>query len=130
MRKLLCVLILLAVSQPVDARQRHVTENEAKPEVLAHPEGCPRRAFCGCGAALRVFGHAVRSLWLASAWFKFPRTSPAPGMVAVRQHHVMVLEAHVSGSSWLVYDANGGGHRTWRHVRSIAGFVVVNPQHG
>jgi hypothetical protein len=96
-------------------------------EILPHPAGCPKRAFCGCGAAVKVFGEPIRSLRLARAWFKFPRTSPAPGMVAVRRHHVMVLESHVEGKDWLVYDANSGGRKTRRHVRSIAGFVIVNP---
>lgn len=97
--------------------------------VVAHPEGCPWRQFCGCGASIRVFGRSIRSLWLAAAWFKFPRTSPAPGMAAVRNHHVMVLESHVSGDVWTVYDANSGGHQTRVHQRSIAGYAIVNP-HG
>lgn len=96
--------------------------------IVEHPAGCPRSAFCGCGAAVRVFGHPVRELWLASNWFKFPRTSPAPGMVAVRNHHVMVLEADLGGGMWRVYDANSGGHATRIHARSIAGYAVVNPR--
>lgn len=93
------------------------------------PPGCPH-AFCGCGAALYVFGKIVPALNLAANWLRFPRTSPAPGMVAVRRHHVMVLEApgHAPGV-WLVHDSNGGRHLTWRHERSLAGYVVVNP-HG
>lgn len=99
------------------------------PSIVAHPSGCPSRAFCGCGAAVRVFGSPVRSLWLAANWFKFPRTSPAPGTVAVRRHHVFVLEADLGGGVWRVYDANSGGHATRVHARSIAGYVIVNP-HG
>lgn len=97
--------------------------------VVAHPEGCPRSAFCGCGAAVRVFGHSVRELWLAANWFKFPRAAPASGMVAVRRHHVFVLEQHLGGETWLAYDANSGGHATRIHARSIAGYAIVNP-HG
>lgn len=97
-------------------------------QVVEHPDGCPRRAFCGCGAAVRVFGAPIRSLWLAAAWFRFPRTSPAPGMVAVRRHHVFVLEQHLGGSTWLAFDANSGGHATRIHARSIAGFVIVDPK--
>ena len=96
--------------------------------IVAHPEGCPWRQFCGCGASIRVFGRSIRSLWLAAAWFKFPRATPAPGMAAVRNHHVMVLESHVSGDVWTVYDANSGGHQTRVHQRSIAGYVIVNPR--
>lgn len=96
--------------------------------VVAHPSGCPARAFCGCGAAVRIFGRPVRALWLASAWFRFPRTLAAPGMAAVRRHHVFVLEQHLSGSTWLAYDANSGRHLTRLHPRSIAGYIIVNPR--
>jgi hypothetical protein len=96
-------------------------------EIVSHPSGCPARQFCGCGAAVRVFGAPVRSLWLAAAWFKFPRSMPAPGMVAVRRHHVFVLEAELSPGIWRVYDANSGGHKTRIHARSIAGYRIVNP---
>lgn len=98
-------------------------------QTVSHPSGCPARAFCGCGAAVRVFGRPIRDLWLAANWFRFPRVAPASGMVAVRRHHVFVLEAHLSGSTWQVYDANSGGRRTRIHARSIAGYAIVNP-HG
>jgi len=98
-------------------------------EIVAHPSGCPARLFCACGAAVRVFGAPLRSLWTAAAWFKFPRSSPAPGMVAVRSHHVFVLEQHIEGNVWLAFDANSGGHATRIHARSIAGYAIVNP-HG
>ena len=97
---------------------------------LPHPAGCPARAFCGCGAAVEVFGVAKRALWLAAAWFHFPHTSPAPGMVAVRSHHVFVLRSHIGGSEWLVADYNSGGHQSRLHQRSISGFVIVNPHGG
>lgn len=96
--------------------------------IVEHPAGCPRSAFCGCGASVRIFGHSVRELWLAANWFRFPRTSPAPGMVAVRRHHVMVLEADLGGGMWQVYDANSGAHATRVHARSIAEYVIVNPR--
>lgn len=97
--------------------------------IVSHPSGCPGSAFCGCGASVRIFGHPVRELFLAHNWFKFPRTSPAPGMVAVRNHHVWVLESQVSGDTWIGYDANSGGHQTRIHARRLAGYVIVNP-HG
>lgn len=132
MRALILVLaILCATATGADARghrarHHHVATYDAT--VVAHPAGCPSRAFCGCGAAIRVFGHSVRRLWLAANWFGFPRAAPGWHMAAVRRHHVMVLESQVSGSEWLVYDANSGGHMTRLHVRSIAGFVIVNPR--
>jgi hypothetical protein len=94
--------------------------------VGGRPTGCPR-SFCGCGAAIRVFGRIVPELNLASNWLRFPRTSPASGMVAVRHGHVFVLEQHVSGDLWMAYDANSGGHATRIHARSIRGYTVVNP---
>lgn len=98
--------------------------------VLPHPPGCPRRAFCGCGAAVEVFGRPIRSLWLAANWLRFPRTSPAPGMVAARRGHVFVIRQVLGGGRVLAYDANSGGRKTRLHVRSLAGFVVVDPRGG
>jgi hypothetical protein len=94
--------------------------------VSGRPSGCPR-SFCGCGAALRVFGRVVPGLNLAANWLRFPRTSPAPGMVAARHGHVFVLEQHVEGDTWMAYDANSGGHATRIHARSLRGYTVVNP---
>lgn len=99
----------------------------ARAEIVSHPAGCPARAFCGCGAAVRVFGQPIRSLWLAANWFRFPRAAPAPGRVAVRRHHVFVLEQHLGGNVWQVYDANSGGRATRIHPRSIAGYTIVEP---
>ena len=109
-----------------DPRPRQ--ETDGGDTVVEHPQGCPRTAFCGCGAALRVFGHVERSLMAAASWFRFPRAAPAPGMAAVRRHHVMVLEADMGGGRWRVYDANAGRHLTRIHVRSIAGYTIVNPR--
>ncbi len=63
------------------------------------------------------------------AWYRFPRTSPASVMVAVRRHHVFVLQHHVAGDVWMVYDANSGKRQTRLHHRSIDGWTIVNP-HG
>ena len=117
---------LYATAPGWQTRQR--VPQAARGAVVAHPAGCPARAFCGCGASVRVFGRPVRGLYLAAAWLRFPRAAHAPGMVAARSHHVMVLEQHVSGDDWLVYDANSGGHATRLHVRSIRGYAIVNPR--
>ena len=102
--------------------------NVASAELVSgRPSGCPR-SFCGCGASLRVFGRIVPELNLASNWLRFPRTAPAPGMVAARHGHVFVLEAHVEGDTWMAYDANSGGHATRIHARSLRGYTVVNPR--
>jgi hypothetical protein len=94
--------------------------------VSGRPSGCPS-SFCGCGASLRVFGRIVPGLNLAANWLRFPRTSPAPGMVAARRGHVFVLERHVEGDTWMAYDANSGGHATRIHSRSLRGYTIVNP---
>jgi hypothetical protein len=119
-----------AARSAIHSRHRDIDHTSYAGEIVAHPAGCPRSAYCGCGAAVRVFGHPVRELWLAANWFKFPRAEAAPGMAAVRRHHVFVLEQHLRGDTWLVYDANSGGHATRLHGRSIAGFAIVNPRAG
>ena len=92
------------------------------------PTGCPRN-FCGCEASRYLFGHLRPDLNLASNWMrKFPRTSPAPGMAAVRNHHVMILMSQVDGGNWLVHDGNSGSGLTREHVRSIGGYIIVDPQ--
>lgn len=112
-------------------QQKRIFEAKSQQaQIVAHPSGCPSRSFCGCGAAVRVFGHSVRELWLAANWFKFPRVAPGVGMVAVRRHHVFVLEADLGGGVWSVYDANSGSHLTRVHARSLAGYVIVNPHGG
>lgn len=116
MRRFALVAAFLALAAP------------ARAEILPHPAGCPRVAFCGCGAALHIFGRPIRALWLAAAWFRFPRAMPAPGRAAVRRHHVFVLERHIEGNVWLVYDANSGGHLTRLHARSISGYIIVEPR--
>ncbi len=97
---------------------------------LAHPAGCPSTSFCGCGASIEVFGHSVRDLWLAANWFRFPPAQPAPGMVAVRSHHVMVIRSVVGPGTAVVFDANSGHHRTQVHTVSLAGYSIRNPHGG
>jgi hypothetical protein len=112
----------------VEFNRREVSRVDVAGEKIAggRPSGCPR-SFCGCGAALRVFGRIVPELNLASNWLRFPRTAPAPGMVAARHDHVFVLEQHLEGDTWMAYDANSGGHATRIHARSLRGYAVVNP---
>jgi hypothetical protein len=97
--------------------------------VGGRPAGCPH-AFCGCGAAIRVFGHIVPELNLAANWLRFPRAAPAPGMVAARYGHVFVLEQSLGGDIWMAYDANSGRGATRIHARSLRGYTIVNPHAG
>lgn len=92
------------------------------------PAGCPYQ-YCGCEASLYVFGEIRPMLNVARNWRKyFPRAMPAPGMAAVRTHHVMILMSHVDGKRWLVHDGNFN-HVTREHIVSIRGYTIVDP-HG
>ena len=132
MRYLILILLALIWAGPAQARHRHHHRHHAAVQaastVVEHPAGCPHRQFCGCGAAVHVFGRPVRDLWLAANWFRFPRALPAPGMAAVRRHHVFVLEQYIGGDVWLSYDANSGRGLTRVHPRSISGYAIVNPR--
>jgi hypothetical protein len=148
----IAAFLSIAITSVADAKHRHVyhpraqicnergcssqahaarAENkiDANGNVVGHrPAGCPH-AFCGCEASRYLFGTIHAELNLASNWIrKFPRTSPAPGMAAVRNHHVMVLMSHSDSSNWLVHDGNSGGGLTRDHVRSISGYIIVDPQ--
>ena len=93
------------------------------------PTGCPH-AFCGCEASLYRFGRIIPELNLASNWRRFPRAAPSAGMAAVRSGHVMILQHQVDGNIWSVHDGNSGGHLTREHLRSIAGYTIVDPSSG
>lgn len=128
---LLAILAALVLTAPAEARPRSSASYSA--QILPHPEGCPRRAFCGCGAALERFGRHVRGLWLAANWLRFPRVprgSEAPGHAAARRGHVFLIKEVLGNGLVLAYDANSGGRRTRLHVRSLAGFTVVDPSGG
>jgi hypothetical protein len=116
------------LAEPVSRRTEMAVANGEFGQVVGgRPAGCPH-SFCGCGASIRVFGHIVPGLNLAANWLRFPRTAPAPGMVAARRGHVFVLEQHVEGDTWMAYDANSGGRATRIHARSLRGYTVVNPR--
>lgn len=84
--------------------------------------------YCGCGVSLKVFGRVIPELNLAANWKrKFPRTSPAPGMVAARSGHVFYIMRVVDSSTVVAYDPNSGKGLTRVHERSLRGYVVVNP---
>ena len=122
------IAIGAAEAKPKFVHQQTTTIFDANGTVVGRrPTGCPR-AFCGCEASLYLFGHIRADLNRASNWMRFPRISPAPNPVAVRNHHVMVLVSQVDGSNWLVHDGNSGGGLTRNHVVSIRGYRIVNPR--
>ena len=97
--------------------------------VGGRPAGCPRR-YCGCGVSLKVFGKIIPELNLAYNWKKkFPRTAPAPGMVAARSGHVFYIVSVIDSLNVIAYDPNSGKGLTRVHERSLRGYVVVDP-HG
>jgi hypothetical protein len=98
--------------------------------IVAHPAGCPRTLFCGCGVSVRVWGHPVRKYYLAANYRAFPSAQPGSGMVAWRWGHAVYIESYIGGPKRLalVYDPNSGHHQTRVHVRSLNGFHVVNPK--
>ena len=143
-RVVIIITALLALSVQAQARPRHhhhysyrhhsVMDAMASVQgegriVGGRPSGCPH-AFCGCEASLYKFGRIIPELNLASNWRRFPRTSPAPGMAAVRSGHVMILQQQVAGNVWVVHDGNSGGHATREHPRSIVGYTIVDPGAG
>jgi hypothetical protein len=107
----------------------HVASAGSAPELVSHPEGCPRSQFCGCGVSVRVFGHPVRDLWLVQNWYRFPRAQPASGNVAIlgSRHVAYILEAYGDGTATL-YDPNSGSGLTRVHRVSLRGWAVVDPR--
>lgn len=95
--------------------------------VVAHPAGCPWRLFCGCGVSVRVFGHPIRDLYLASNWRRFAPASPRAGMVAWNYRHVFYIEESHGDGTVTAYDPNSGGHLTRVHRVSLRGYHVVDP---
>lgn len=114
---------------PTTQHRRISTAYQSGEGMVSHPQGCPRRAFCGCGVSVKVFGKPIKNLFLAANWLKFPRATPAAGMVAARRGHVMYIMAMDANGNATVYDPNSGGNRTRIHTRSLSGYVVVDP-HG
>lgn len=112
-----------------EASARQSLAIEPKPVIVGgRPAGCPAR-YCGCAAA-RYVGLKGAHWNLAANWLRLPRAAPAPGMAAARRGHVFILKRHVRGNRWLVWDPNSGRGLTRIHVRSLAGFTVVNPRSG
>src|SRR5262245_58317382 len=94
----------------------------------SRPAGCPH-SYCGCGLRMYLGLSDVR-LNLASNWARlFPRQAgPAPGLAAVRNHHVMYIESAAGNGQWLIRDYNSGGGLSRMHVRDVRGYVFVNPR--
>lgn len=116
------VSILVGLSMSANASDR-----DRGTVYLSHPAGCPARSFCACGAAVKVFGRNIRSLWPSSAWFKFPRSAPGHMTVAVRRGHVFVIDYMIDAGTAMAWDFNSGNGQSRYHPRKLRGFAVVNP---
>ena len=106
---------------------RRVRSAEAGQIIGSRPAGCPH-AYCGCGLR-KYLGLADTRLNLARNWARlFPREPSArAGLAAVRNHHVMYVQASAGDGRWLVRDYNSGGGVSRLHVRDLRGYVFVNP---
>lgn len=110
---------------PAEARPHYQTQSA---QYLPHPSGCPKRLFCACGAAVKVFGSPRRDLWHTSAWRRFPAAQPGPGMVAVNGRHMFVIDRVLGNGMVMAYDYNSGGGKSRYHARSLRGYSVRNPR--
>lgn len=100
--------------------------------IVAHPAGCPRTLFCGCGVSVRVWGKPRREFYRADAYRVFKRSIVAAGNVAWRYRrgggHAVYIEEVISGNVARVYDPNSGGHKTRIQVLDLTGWNVVSPK--
>ena len=126
----LCMVLLFSTGAQARSHHYHSVAVASSATQLPHPSGCPRTEFCGCGTSVEIFGHSVRDLWLASNWFHFPPAAAAPGMVAVRSHHVFAIREVLGNGRVLAFDPNSGHGATQLHVISLAGYSVRNPRGG
>lgn len=135
----LCIGVNLATVGTVEARKdfghtvkttTKTVKRKAPKQPLPHPPGCPATNYCGCGTAFEVFGKAIRELFLAANWFKFPPAKAAPGMIAVRNGggHVFKIEKVLGPNTVLARNHNGKGHKSFIQVMTLAGYSVRNPK--
>jgi hypothetical protein len=112
------------------ARQATVRVNrvaEGTTIIGSRPAGCPH-AYCGCGLR-KYLGLTDTRLNLASNWARLFRRESGRrvGLAAVRSGHVMYIEGRASEGQWIIRDYNSGGGLSRIHVRSVRGYVFVNP---
>lgn len=82
-------------------------------------------AWCGFWMSIHVFGHSVRSLWLASNWAKVGNKAPgpAPGVIGVMPHHVFKVLSVVRPGRVIAISGNDGG-RVRTRERSTGGVIA------
>jgi hypothetical protein len=110
------------------AGNRAFAMGDAETIIGSRPSGCPH-SYCGCGLR-KYLGLGDTRLNLASNWARLLPREPGPsaGLAAVRNHHVMYIEAAAGNGQWLIRDYNSGGGLSRVHVRDVRGYVFVNPR--
>lgn len=94
--------------------------------IVAHPAGCPRRLFCGCGVSVKAFGRPIRELFLARNYgYYFNAGAFAPGNAAWRPGHVVYILGGTRSDA-LIYDPNSGGHQTRIHRRDLSRYHIAD----
>ncbi len=101
---------------------------DAETIIGSRPSGCPH-SYCGCGLR-KYLGLSDTRFNLASNWARLLPREPGPraGLAAVRNHHVMYIEAAAGNGQWLIRDYNSGGGLSRVHVRDVRGYIFVNPR--
>lgn len=112
------------------------TEADARPKkkvadhsvtIVAHPAGCPKRLFCGCGVSVKIWGKPVRALFLASNYGRyFNSTDFRPGVVAWRNGHAAYVIGGTIKEAQL-YDPNSGGGKTRIHTVNASKYRFADP---
>lgn len=95
-------------------------------QIVAHPEGCPRRLFCGCGVSVKAFGKPIRELFLASNYgYYFNVGTFAAGNAAWTSGHVVYILGGTESNA-LVYDPNSGQRLTRIHHRDLSRYRIAD----
>jgi hypothetical protein len=126
----MAALLAVALSATIaDAKPRKARHHRSiDTTIVAHPAGCPRSLFCGCGVSVKVFGRPIRALYLATNYGRyFNQASFGPGMVGYRSGHALyVIGGTVDNAT--VYDPNSGNHQTRVHARNLSRYRFVDPR--
>lgn len=93
---------------------------------LPHPTGCPGRAFCGCGACVKLGIPLTeckrKGLFLAANW---PRNYRGSARIAVWRGHVAIVDRMTGAHTAMLYDYNSGNHRSRYWERDISRARII-----
>jgi hypothetical protein len=107
-------------------RHARVSTGHVDSQIVAHPVGCPRRLFCGCGVSVKAFGKPIRELFLASNYgYYFNVGQFAPGNAAWRPGHVVYILGGTLSDA-LTYDPNSGHGKTRIHRQNLSRYRIAD----